>query len=110
MSSGVFSATLSPSNCRNDDMALHPRAGQRALPSDLIDLAALEQAYYQRQPDPANVAERVAFGTSGHRGSPLNSTFNEAHILAVTQALCEYRKAAGISGPLFLGRDTHAAS
>ena len=72
-------------------MANHPRAGQRALPADLVDLAALEQAYYQRQPDPANVAERVAFGTSGHRGSPLLSTFNEAHILAITQALCEYQ-------------------
>ena len=91
-------------------MAIDPRAGQRALPSDLVDLAALEQAYYQGQPDPANVAERVAFGTSGHRGSPLLSTFNEAHILAITQALCEYRKAAGITGPLFIGRDTHAAS
>lgn len=91
-------------------MAIHPRAGQRALPSDLVDLAALEQAYYQRQPDPANLAERVAFGTSGHRGSPLAGTFNEAHILAITQALCEYRRAAGIDGPLFLGRDSHAAS
>ncbi|MES2605895.1 MAG: phosphoglucomutase, partial [Pseudomonadota bacterium] len=91
-------------------MALHPRAGQRAAPADLIDLAALDQAYYQRKPDPANTAERVAFGTSGHRGSPLLNTFNEAHILAITQALCEYRQAAGITGPLFLGRDTHAAS
>ena len=91
-------------------MAIHPRAGQRALPSDLVDLSALEQAYYQTQPDPANLAERVAFGTSGHRGSPLAGTFNEAHILAITQALCEYRRAAGIDGPLFLGRDSHAAS
>ncbi len=91
-------------------MAIHPRAGQRAQPADLIDLAALERAYYQRQPDPANAAERVAFGTSGHRGSPLHGTFNEAHILAITQALCEYRAAAGIRGPLYLGRDSHAAS
>ena len=91
-------------------MALHPRAGQRAIASDLIDLVSLEQAYYQRNPDPANPAERVAFGTSGHRGSPFHRTFNEAHILAITQALVEYRKAAGISGPLFIGRDSHAAS
>jgi phosphoglucomutase len=91
-------------------MAIHPRAGQRALAADLIDLAALEQAYYNLTPNPENAVERVAFGTSGHRGSPFNSTFNEAHILAITQALCEYRKAQGITGPLFLGRDTHAVS
>jgi phosphoglucomutase len=92
-------------------MALHhPRAGQLAQPSDLIDLAELEHAYYTLQPDVANAAQRVAFGTSGHRGSPFTSTFNEPHILAITQALCEYREAQGITGPLFLGRDSHAAS
>lgn len=92
-------------------MALHhPRAGQRALPSDLIDLAALEHAYYTLLPDADNPVQRVAFGTSGHRGSPLNTTFNERHILAITQALCEYRLAQGVTGPLFIGRDTHAAS
>ena len=88
----------------------HPRAGQRAQPTDLIDLAALEHAYYTQQPDPDNAVQRVAFGTSGHRGSPLSSTFNEAHILAITQALCEYRLAQGVTGPLFIGRDSHAAS
>ncbi len=92
-------------------MALHhPRAGQSALASDLIDLAALEHAYYTLLPDADNPVQRVAFGTSGHRGSPLTSTFNERHILAITQALCEYRKAQGVTGPLFIGRDTHAAS
>ena len=88
----------------------HPRAGQLAQPSDLIDLAALEQAYYALQPDANNPVQRVAFGTSGHRGSPFTSTFNEAHILAITQALCEYRQAQGVTGPLFIGRDSHAAS
>ena len=92
-------------------MALHhPRAGPRAQPSDLIDLAALEHAYYTLQPDAANAAQRVAFGTSGHRGSPFTTTINEPHILAITQALCEYRQAQGVTGPLFLGRDSHAAS
>jgi phosphoglucomutase len=88
----------------------HPRAGQPAKPSDLIDLAALERAYYTLLPDADNPAQRVAFGTSGHRGSPFNTTFNETHILAITQALCEYRQAQGTTGPLFIGRDSHAAS
>ncbi len=91
-------------------MPLHPRAGQPAAPTDLPDLAALEHAYFERRPDPADPRERVAFGTSGHRGTPLAGTFNEAHILAVTQAICEWRAARGIDGPLFLGRDTHAVS
>ncbi|MCP5143927.1 MAG: alpha-D-glucose phosphate-specific phosphoglucomutase [Gammaproteobacteria bacterium] len=88
----------------------HPRAGTPATTADLIDVSALENSYYSQRPDPENVAQRVAFGTSGHRGSPLNGTFNEAHILAVTQALCEYRANNGIAGPLFLGRDSHAIS
>jgi phosphoglucomutase len=76
----------------------------------LIDVARLERAYYTRRPDPANPVELVAFGTSGHRGAPEDGAFNEAHILAITQAICEHRTRVGIAGPLFLGADTHAAS
>ena len=91
------------------DMA-HPRAGQPALPEDLVDLPHLVTAYYSIQPDPGDVAQQVAFGTSGHRGSALNGAFNEAHILAITQAIIEYRTAQGTTGPLFIGRDTHGLS
>ncbi|MGY1704185.1 phosphoglucomutase (alpha-D-glucose-1,6-bisphosphate-dependent) [Geodermatophilus sp. SYSU D00697] len=87
-----------------------PLAGQPARPSDLIDVASLVTAYYTREPDPADPAQQVAFGTSGHRGSAFDGAFNEAHILATTQAICEYRAAQGHDGPLFLGRDTHALS
>src|SRR5690606_37828104 len=86
------------------------RAGQPAEAHDLIDVEELIEAYYARVPDPKIAAERVAFGTSGHRGSSLSTSFNEAHILATTQAIVEYRAAQGITGPLFLGRDTHALS
>src|SRR5688572_13327279 len=86
------------------------RAGQPASPSDLIDVASLVTAYYTVEPDPGEVAQQVAFGTSGHRGSAFDAAFNEAHILATTQAICEYRKAQGYDGPLFIGRDTHALS
>src|SRR5512135_3697366 len=88
----------------------HPRAGQPALPEDLVDLPHLVTAYYSVQPDPDNVAQQVVFGTSGHRGSALNGAFNEAHILAITQAIVEYRAAQGTAGPLFIGRDTHGLS
>lgn len=91
-------------------MSLHARAGQRPLPDQLVDLKQLEQAYYRLKPDPADLQQRVAFGTSGHRGSSLRRTFNEAHILAITQAICEYRRKAGTTGPLFVGKDTHALS
>ncbi|OMC41255.1 phosphoglucomutase, alpha-D-glucose phosphate-specific [Mycobacterium sp. GA-1841] len=91
-------------------MAAHPRAGQPAQPEDLIDVAAVVTAYYTTQPDPENVAQQVVFGTSGHRGSSLDAAFNEAHILATTQAIVEYRAAQGTTGPLFIGRDTHALS
>jgi phosphoglucomutase len=87
-----------------------PRAGQPAAPSDLVDVASLVTAYYTLVPDPAEPAQRVAFGTSGHRGSSFDTAFNEAHILATTQAICEYRAAQGTDGPLFLGRDPHALS
>ncbi len=88
----------------------HPRAGQPAQPGDLVDLAALEAAYFERTPDPEDPAQQVVFGTSGHRGSSLDTAFNEAHILATTQAICEYRLAQGTTGPLLVGRDTHALS
>ncbi len=88
----------------------HERAGQTALPADLVDLAHLVTAYYTLWPDLEDPGQRVAFGTSGHRGSSLNAAFNEAHIVATTQAICDYRKAQGIGGPLFIGRDTHGLS
>ncbi|NYE18935.1 phosphoglucomutase (alpha-D-glucose-1,6-bisphosphate-dependent) [Microbacterium immunditiarum] len=86
------------------------RAGQPAEASDLIDIDELIAAYYDRKPDASNPAQRVAFGTSGHRGSALTTSFNEDHILATTQAIVEYRRSQGIAGPLFLGRDTHGLS
>src|SRR5690606_5219954 len=88
----------------------HERAGQPATAADLEDLAHLVTAYYTVQPDPENASQQVAFGTSGHRGSSLDGAFNEAHILATTQAIVEYRAQQGTSGPLFFGRDTHALS
>jgi phosphoglucomutase len=91
-------------------MAIHPLAGQLAPASSLIDVPALEAAYYTNRPDPADPRQRVAFGTSGHRGTALDNTFTEAHILAITRAICEYRRAHAIDGPLFLGKDTHALS
>src|SRR5512143_3101277 len=91
-------------------MKVNPRAGKPAEPSSLVDVDALVKAYYDRVPDPSVAAERVAFGTSGHRGSALLTSFNESHILAATQAICLYRKSAKIDGPLFLGFDTHALS
>ncbi|MEE2851966.1 MAG: phosphoglucomutase (alpha-D-glucose-1,6-bisphosphate-dependent) [Actinomycetota bacterium] len=91
-------------------MVANPRAGQPAQPEDLVDLPHLVTAYYSIRPDPGDVAQQVAFGTSGHRGSALDGAFNEAHILAITQAIVEYRAAHGTTGPLFIGRDTHGLS
>lgn len=91
-------------------MTLSPLAGRPAPRDLLVDVARLERAYYERVPELEDPGQRVAFGTSGHRGSSLRGSFNEAHILAVTQAICEYRRAQGIDGPLFLGKDTHALS
>jgi len=95
--------------CQYDGM-VDPRAGQPAAAEDLVDVAKLVTAYYAVHPDPGDAAQRVSFGTSGHRGSALTATFNEDHILATTQAICEYRAAKGIDGPLYLGADTHALS
>ena len=88
----------------------HPGAGQPAPRCSLVDIPALVSAYYTDRPDPDNPAHRVSFGTSGHRGSALKLGFNEPHILATTQAICDHRRQAGIEGPLFLGKDTHALS
>jgi phosphoglucomutase len=88
----------------------HERAGQPATDADLVDVAALVTAYYVEHPDPAEPGQQVAFGTSGHRGSALRLSFNEDHIAATTQAICEHRAKAGITGPVYLGRDTHALS
>src|SRR5437879_5595962 len=88
----------------------HPLAGKPAPRDVLVDVDKLRKLYYDEKPDPSVPGQRVAFGTSGHRGSSLRRAFNEAHILAVTQAVCEYRKAQGTTGPLFLGKDTHALS
>ncbi len=89
---------------------MHDRAGQPAQPADLVDVAALVTAYYALHPDPAEPSQQVAFGTSGHRGSSLNTAFNDDHIAATTQAVCEYRAGQGSTGPLFLVKDTHALS
>jgi phosphoglucomutase len=87
-----------------------PRAGQSAGPGDLVDVPKLVTAYYALHPDPNQAGQRVSFGTSGHRGSAFTTTFNEDHIVAATQAICEYRVSEGIDGPLYLGADTHALS
>jgi phosphoglucomutase len=91
-------------------MSIHPLAGQKAPKEFLIDASKLESDYYSKIPDTADPTQLVAFGTSGHRGSPFDATFTEAHILAITQAICDYRKANGISGPVFMGKDTHGVS
>ncbi len=88
----------------------HPLAGKPAPAEILIDVDRLIDAYFTKQPDVEDTEQLVSFGTSGHRGSSLAGSFNEAHILAITQAICEYRQQEGITGPLFLGKDTHALS
>ena len=91
-------------------MSIHPSAGKPAGKELLIDIGALEKAYYERKPTVDDPAQRVSFGTSGHRGSALESSFNECHILAMTQAICDYRAGQKVTGPLFMGKDTHAVS
>ncbi|MHB1198806.1 MAG: phosphoglucomutase (alpha-D-glucose-1,6-bisphosphate-dependent) [Polaromonas sp.] len=99
---------MNPSN--NAPQKISPLAGTLAPPGLLVNVARLVTAYYSESPDPANPLQRVAFGTSGHRGSAFGKTFNEAHVLAISQAICRYRKQRGIDGPLFIGIDTHALS
>src|SRR5512145_2045134 len=91
-------------------MTISPLAGKPATKEMLVDLARLEREYYARVPDPDDAAQRVSFGTSGHRGSSLRGSFTEAHVLVITQAICDYRRAQRIDGPLHLGKDTHALS
>src|SRR3954462_10789813 len=91
-------------------MSVSPLAGKPAPASLLIDVARLERDYDQNRPDLGDPNQLVSFGTSGHRGTPLDGTFTQAHILAITQAICEYRQSQGIDGPLFLAKDTHAIS
>ena len=91
-------------------MSTHPNAGKPAPKDLLIDVSRLEAAFYEERPDPADPNQLVSFGTSGHRGTSSNATFTESHILAITQAICEYRRSQGITGPLFMGKDTHALS
>src|SRR5512147_67026 len=91
-------------------MAISPLAGKPAPKEMLVNLAKLEGDYYARKPDMGDPNQSVSFGTSGHRGSSLRGSFNEAHILAITQAICDYRRGQGTDGPLHLGKDTHALS
>ena len=91
-------------------MTISPLAGKSAPKSMLVDVAKLEREYYERKPDLSDLGQRVSFGTSGHRGSSLNGTFTEAHVLAITQAICDYRRGQEITGPLYMGKDTHALS
>src|ERR1700738_2300531 len=91
-------------------MTISPLAGKPAPKEMLIDPARLERDYFERKPDLDDPAQRVSFGTSGHRGSPWRGSVTEAHILAITQAICDYRRAQGTDGPLYMGKGTHALS
>src|SRR5512146_3127926 len=91
-------------------MSIDPRAGTLVEPSKVLDVGKLIDAFFSQKPDASVAAQRVSFGTSGHRGCAFDTTFNENHIVAIAQAVCRYRQARGIEGPLFVGRDTHAIS
>src|SRR5438270_3806364 len=91
-------------------MSVHPHAGKTAATANLINVVALECAYYQRRPDLEDPRQGVSFGSSGHRGTALDGSFTEAHVVAITQAICDYRASHKITGPLYLGKDTHALS
>ena len=99
-----------PKRRADEGKKLSPLAGKPATPAILVDVPRLITAYYRNIPDAAVPGQRVAFGTSGHRGSAFKNSFNEWHVLAINQAICDYRKRHGIGGPLFLGSDTHALS
>ncbi|MGA3212587.1 MAG: alpha-D-glucose phosphate-specific phosphoglucomutase, partial [Terriglobales bacterium] len=98
------------SNAVEKPSDISPLAGLPAPKEMLVDVSRLELEYYERRPDLDDPNQMVIFGTSGHRGSSLRGTFTDAHILAITQAICEYRRDQGTDGPLFLGKDTHALS
>ena len=91
-------------------MDISPLAGKPAPKEMLVDLSRLEKEYFERRPDLDHPTQRVSFGTRGHRGSPFDGSFTEAHIFAITQAICDYRRAQAINGPLYMGKDTHALS
>src|SRR5262249_35895367 len=95
---------------RRQPMTISPLAGKPAPKDILVDLTRLEQEYYTRRPDMDDPPQWCSFGTSGHRGSALHGSFNEAHILAIPQAICDYRRSQGTDGPLYTGKDTHALS
>jgi len=101
---------ITPRSALAGEPTVSPLAGKPAPKEMLIDVARLEKDYLERRPDLSDPSQLVAFGTSGHRGSPLHGSFTEAHILAITQAICDYRKTQGIDGPLYMGKDTHAVS
>ena len=109
MSRAVSVKPLPPRN-QQAPRAISPLAGQPAQKEMLVDVARLERDYFERRPDVADSNQLVSFGTSGHRGSPLYGTFTEAHILAIAQAICDYRRSRGVDGPLYMGKDTHALS
>src|SRR6516162_4722458 len=107
------SGTRSPARCHRKGsapMTISPLAGKPAPKEMLIDPVRLEREYYERRPDLDDPQQLVSFGTSGHRGSPLRGSFTEAHILAITQAICDYRRGQNTDGPLYMGKDTHAVS
>lgn len=106
---GAVSAKSSTGELKGD-RAISPLAGRPAPKEMLVDVARLEREYFERRPDVADASQLVSFGTSGHRGSPLNGTLTEAHILAITQAICDYRRSQRVDGPLYMGKDTHALS
>jgi phosphoglucomutase len=93
-----------------EPVTVSPLAGTPAPKTLLVDLDRLEREYYERKPDPGDSSQLVRFGTSGHRGSPFQGSFTEAHIVAITQAICDYRRSQGIAGPLYMGKDAHGVS
>src|ERR1700678_2842880 len=95
---------------KDEIVAISPLAGKPAPKELLVDVTRLEQEYFKRRPEMSDPNQRVSFGTSGHRGTPLRGSFTEAHILAITQAICDYRRGQGTDGPLYMGKDTHAIS
>ena len=99
-----------PATSESSPSRISPLAGKPAPNEMLVDLARLQKDYFGRNPDVEDPNQLVAFGTSGHRGTSLNGTFTEAHVLAITQAICDYRRIQGTSGPLYMGKDTHALS